>query len=129
MSESVENNAMGLDLNINLKNDELRKEREALDLEILSNEKIINRFRSLQNLLQNKDFIDVILIGIIKEKSEYIFSQLLIPEESRIISKNECDKTLDAISMIHKYIGYGTNPGDLYYESIRAKEIVEDIKR
>lgn len=129
MTNSVENNAMGLDLNINLKNEELRKEREALDLEILSNERIINRFKSLQDLLQDKKFIDVILNGLIKEKSEYIFSQLLIPEKMRTISKDECDKTLDAISMIHKYIGYDSIPGDLYYESVRAKEIVEELKR
>ena len=130
MSDLTQNSAMELNgFNIDFKNDELRKEREALDLEILSNERIVNRFNSLQNLLQNKDFIDVFLNGFIKEKSEHIFSQLLIPEENRIISKAECDKTLDAISMLNKFIGYGNIPGDLYYQAVRSKEIVEELKR
>lgn len=129
MSESKENNAMRQDLNIDFKNDEIRKEKEAINLEILHNERIINRFKSLQNLLENKDFIDVFMVGFIQEKSENIFKQLLIPESSRTVSKSEIDKTLDAISMIHKYIGYGYIPGDLYYDSIRAKEIIEDLKR
>lgn len=130
MNESKQNSAMEpVGFNIDFKNDELRKEREAIDLEIKSNELIINRYNSLQNLLQNKDFIDVFLNGFIKEKSEHIFTQLLIPEDNRTITKAECDKTLDAITMLNKYIGYNGIPGDLYYNCIRAKEIVEELKR
>jgi len=47
----------------------------------------------------------------------------------RTISKAECDSTLDCISMLIKYIGGENTKSDLYYEAIRAKELLEELRK
>lgn len=131
MSYYNDDNAMRLvdgDTSLNISLDKLGIEREAINNEIFRNEAIINRYKFLQELLQDKRFIDVIFNGFIKEKSEEIFNQLTLPRNHRTMSKEDCDNTLDAISMLKKYLGYDSINGDLYYEAVRAKEIVEDIR-
>lgn len=123
----IKSNAMRQDLNINL-NEELIKERQRLDSEISYHESVIARYNSLQNLLRNKDFVDLILNGFIKDKSQEIFKQLILPKDRRLISEEDSKNTLEAISMLNKYIGYDGIPGDIYYESVRSKEIVEDLR-
>ena len=114
-------NAMGDSLNINTN---LVSEIEEIDKDISEKQKIANRYKALERLMVNQDFIDVILNGYLKENAEKIFVQLTLPSSYRTISKDECEEVLSAVRSLNKYIGVDNFVGDLYYDGIKA---IEDI--
>lgn len=114
-------NAMGDSLNINTN---LVSEIEEIDKDISEKQKIANRYKALERLMVNQDFIDVILNGYLKENAEKIFVQLTLPSSYRSISKEECEEGLSAIRSLNKYIGGDNFVGDLYYDGTKA---IEDI--
>ena len=115
-------NAMGDSLNINTN---LVSEIEEIDKDISEKQKIANRYKALERLMVNQDFIDVILNGYLKENAEKVFAQLTLPSSYRTISKDECEEVLSAVRSLNKYIGVDNFVGDLYYDGTKA---IEDIK-
>lgn len=103
----------------------LVSEIEEIDNDISEKQKIANRYRSLERLMSNPDFIDVILNGYLKENAEKVFVQLTLPSSYRTISKDECEEVLSAVRSLNKYIGVDNFVGDLYYDGTKA---IEDIK-
>lgn len=105
------------------------REAEELNLEISINESKIKKYEALEKLMNDENFKLVIIDGFIKNKSEEIFKELIKPFDMRTISKAECDSTLDCISMLIKYVGGENTKSDLYYEAIRAKELLEELRK
>lgn len=103
------------------------EEIQSVNNEIEYNQVFVSRYKALERLLKNQDFIDVIFDGFIKENSEQIFKQLLLPINMRTIDKETCNSTLDAISMLNKYIGVDTLNGDLYYQAVRSKDRISEL--
>lgn len=103
----------------------LVSEIEEIDNDISEKQKIANRYRSLERLMSNPDFIDVVLNGYLKENAEKVFVQLTLPSSYRTISKDECEEVLSAVRSLNKYIGVDNFVGDLYYDGTKA---IEDIK-
>lgn len=108
-------------LNINAS---LISEIEEIDKDISEKQKIVNRYKSLERLMLNKDFQDVILNGYLNENANKIFVQLTLPSSLRLISKEECEECLSAIRSLNKYIGGKDYVGDLYYDATKASEDV-----
>lgn len=120
----VTDDAMRINLNIN---EDIIKEINDLDLEINKNQKTIQRYNALKRLMQNEDFINVIINGFVKERSQDVLEQLILPSNKRTRDKQSCDSVLEAIAMLNEYIGVEGMNGDLHYEAIRAKEMLDDI--
>lgn len=120
----VTDDAMRINLNIN---EDIIKEINDLDLEISKNQKTIQRYNALKRLMQNEDFINVIINGFVKERSQDVLEQLILPSNKRTRDKQSCDSVLESIAMLNEYIGVEGMNGDLHYEAIRAKEMLDDI--
>lgn len=119
---------MNKDINFNTNlNEDLIEQRKEIEDEISFHYSIVQRYEALERLLLNDDFINVIINGFVKEKSNEMMNQLLTPRDKRSIDKEEANLTLESISMLNKYIGFNEIKGDLYYDYIRSKDAVFDL--
>jgi len=108
--------------------DTIELKRAAIEANIQHAEKVVERGKALERLMNNDDFKNVILDGYIGDLAESLFLELTKPLQSNSIPYESCKEGLEAIRHIQSYIGSrdGSIPGDIYYNKIKATELIED---
>ncbi len=85
--------------------DNLKETLESIDKVIDYQKVLVKRGESLNKLMEDPDFNDVILKGYVEEVAEKLFKSITDPKDRTHLNAEEAVKALEAIKKFKAYLG------------------------